>query len=198
MHVDQRFSRREFVGGSLASASTMAWAHPHPARVANARRWKFGVVGCGARSRGTHLPLLRDYFPEVEVVALCNVTPENLEQGREVYGKPVAIYGDYHEMLSAQPDLDAVVVVGPNCLHAPVAVAALEAGKHVLTEKPIATHVADATRMLDTAKRQQRILAVGFEMRYSLLFHRMSELLGQGVIGEVELVPTLMACLTTT
>jgi predicted dehydrogenase len=91
-------------------------------------------------------------------------------------------------MLSAHPELDAVVVVVPNFLHAPVTIAALEAGKHVLIEKPMATRVADATKMLETAKKQQRILEVGFQMRYSQLFHRMDDLLGQGAIGDLELV----------
>jgi predicted dehydrogenase len=155
---------------------------------ANPRKWKFGVVGTGYRARGWHLPLLRDYFPEVEVVALCDITPENLQAGLKVYGKPAAAYSDYHKMLAEHPELDAMVVATPNFLHAPVAIAALEAGKHVLTEKPIATHVADATKMIETAKEHQRILAVGFEMRYYPLFHRMSDLLGQGAIGDLELV----------
>jgi predicted dehydrogenase len=76
----------------------------------------------------------------------------------------------------------------PNFLHAPVTLAALAAGKHVLTEKPMATHVADATKMIEAAQKQQRVLQVGFQMRYSLLFRRMAELLRQGAIGDLELV----------
>jgi len=91
-------------------------------------------------------------------------------------------------MLSAHPEMEAVVVIVPNFLHADVTIAALEAGKHILTEKPIATHVADATKMIETAKKQQRVLAVGFEMRYSLLFHRMADMLRQGAIGDLEMV----------
>lgn len=189
MKQEQSFTRREFLGGALAGASGWALSEGEPARAsAVPHRWKYGVVGTGARSRGAHLPLLRDYFPEVDVVALCDVTPENLEEGRKVYGKPVAGYNDYNKMLTEHPEIEAVLVVVPNFLHAPVTIAALEAGKHVLTEKPIATHVADATRMIDTAREQHRVLAVGFEMRYSLLFHRMADLLGQGAIGDIELV----------
>jgi predicted dehydrogenase len=189
MKTDQPFTRRQFLGGALAGASGLALdqAHPTPA-FANPRQWKFAVVGTSYRARGSHLQLLRDYFPEVEVVALCDITPENLQEGLKVYGKPAAAYSDYHKMLAEHPELDAVVVVTPNFLHAPVTIAALEAGKHVLTEKPIATHVADATKMIETAKEHQRILAVGFEMRYYPLFHGMSDLLGQGAIGDLELV----------
>lgn len=189
MKIEQTFTRRRFLEGAVAGASGLAIAQASPARgSASPRPWKYGMVGSGARARNAHLPILRDYFPEVEVIALCDITPENLQEGLKVYGKEVAAYSDYHQMLSAHPELDAVVVVAPNFLHAPITLAALEAGKHVLTEKPIATHVADATRMIETAKKQQRLLAVGFEMRYSQLFHRMAELLSQGAIGDLELV----------
>lgn len=189
MKQDPRFTRRELLGGAMAGASSWALTGAERARAsAIPHHWKYGVVGTGARSRGSHLSLLRDYFPEVDVVALCDVTPENLEEGRKVYGKPVAGYNDYNKMLAEHPEMEAVLVVVPNFLHAPVAIAALEAGKHVLTEKPIATHVADATKMIDTAREHGRVLSVGFEMRYSLLFHRMAELLGQGAIGDIELV----------
>jgi predicted dehydrogenase len=189
MDTNHNFTRRKFLEGTLAGASGWALTQANPVRAAaNPRQWKYGVVGSGARSRGAHLPLLRDYFPQVEVVALCDITPENLEAGRKLYGKPLAPYSDYRKMLSEHPELDAVVVIVPNFLHAPVTIAALEAGKHVLTEKPIATHVADATRMMKTAKAHQRVLEVGFEMRYSLLFHRMADLLRQGAIGDLELV----------
>lgn len=189
MKMDQPFTRREFLEGALAGASGMALAQANPSRAAaSPRQWKFGVVGTGTRARGSHLQLLRDYFPEVEVVALCDITPENLQEGLKVYGKPAAAYSDYNKMLAEHPELDAVVVVAPNFLHAPITIAALEAGKHVLTEKPISTHVADATKMIETAKEHQRALAVGFEMRYSLLFHRMSDLLSQGAIGDLEQV----------
>jgi len=189
MKIERTFTRRKFLEGSFAGAAGLAWTQADPSRAsASPRPWKFGVVGTGYRARGSHLPILRDSCPEVEVVALCDITPENLQEGLKVYGKPVAAYSDYHKMLSEHPEMDAVVVVVPNFLHAPVTIAALEAGKHVLTEKPLATHVADATKMIETAKKQQRILEVGFEMRYSLLFHRMAELLGQGAIGDLELV----------
>lgn len=189
MKTDQPFTRRKFLEGALAGASGLALAQANPSQAsASARPWKLGVVGAGARSRQSHLPILRDYFPQVEVVALCDITPENLQEGLKVYGKTVAAYRDYNKMLAEHPELDAVVVVAPNFLHAPITIAALEAGKHVLTEKPIATHVADATRMIATAKKQQRILEVGFEMRYSELFHRMGDLLSQGAIGDLELV----------
>ncbi|MGO8787976.1 MAG: Gfo/Idh/MocA family protein [Terriglobia bacterium] len=189
MRTVQPFTRRKFLEGALAGASGLALAQELPVRAsADPRHWKFAVVGIGYRARGSHLQLLRDYFPEVEVVALCDITPENLQEGLKVYGKPAAAYSDYSKMLAEHPELDAVVVVAPNFLHAPITLAALEAGKHVLTEKPIATHVAAATKMIETAREKQRILAVGFEMRYYPLFHRMSELLSQGAIGDLELV----------
>jgi predicted dehydrogenase len=189
MKTEQIFTRRRFLEGALAGASGLAMTQASPARgAASPRRWKYGVVGSGNRARNAHLPILRDYLPEVEVVALCDITPENLQEGLKVYGKEVAAYSDYTKMLAEHPELDAVIVVVPNFLHAPVTLAALAAGKHVLTEKPMATHVADATKMMEAAQKYQRVLQVGFQMRYSLLFRRMAELLRQGAIGDLELV----------
>jgi predicted dehydrogenase len=189
MENGQAFTRRRFLEGALAGASGLALAGENPALAsADSRTWKYGVIATGTRARGSHLPILRDYFPQVDVVALCDVTPENLQQGLKIYGKNVPAYLDYKKMLAEHPEMDAVVVVVPNFLHAEVATAAFEAGKHVLTEKPLATHMADATRMIEASQKHRRLLAVGFEMRYSLLFHRMAELIQQGAIGDVELV----------
>jgi predicted dehydrogenase len=91
-------------------------------------------------------------------------------------------------MLAAHPELDAVVVVVPNFLHAPFVIDALKAGKHVLTEKPIATDLIDAQRMIEAASHNNRILQVAFEWRYCPVFHRMAELIGQDAIGRLELV----------
>lgn len=178
--------------GKAASAAGMMLAAPVLSGAATqsgeSRKYRYGVVGTGYRARGSHLPILRDYCPEAEVVALCDITPEHLQEGLKICGGKPAGYSDYRRMLAAHPDLDAVLVVVPNFLHEEVALAALNAGKHVLTEKPIATSLEAATRMIETASQKNRILQVAFEWRYSPLFHRMADLIGQGTIGKVEIV----------
>jgi myo-inositol 2-dehydrogenase / D-chiro-inositol 1-dehydrogenase len=80
-------------------------------------------------------------------------------------------------------DMDAVIIASPNYLHAPHAVAALAAGKHVLVEKPMATRLEDCERMLEAADGAGKVLAVGLEMRVFTLFSKVKEVLDSGEIG---------------
>lgn len=181
--------RREFLVNTLAGASALAASGAGLTAASEpAKKWRLGVIGSGARSRLSHLPILCQYFPEVEIVALCDITPENLQQGLRLCSGSTAAYSDYKRMLGEHPELDAVVICVPNYLHAEMALQALEAGKHVVTEKPMALHMADVERMIQTARRRKRILQVGFEMRYSTVFHRMGELVRQGAIGDMEYI----------
>ncbi len=188
--MSSRLPRRDFLIRSLAGAA--AGLAVTPAALADqtsaSKRIRYGVVGCGNRSRNFHLPLIKQYLPEVEVAALCDITPEALEAGIRVCGSSTAGYSDYRRMLAEHPELDAVIVILPNYLHADCTVRALEAGKHVLVEKPMATHVADADRMVAVARRKNLILQVGQQSRYSTAFHRMEELIRQGAIGDLEIV----------
>lgn len=182
-----RVGRREFLLGSAAGAAALAL--PGRATAAeSARPLKVGVVGSGHRARGSHLPMLRHYLPQTRVVALCDITPENLRQGLAICGPETAGYSDHREMLARHPELEAVVVVIPNYKHADIAVDALHAGKHVLSEKPMATHLADAGRMMEAAKQKNLVLQIGHQMRYARRFHQAADLIRQGRIGTVEYV----------
>jgi predicted dehydrogenase len=185
---NQSLGRRDFILQGLASASSLAFAPVLSGQTPAARKLKYGVVGSGNRSRNFHLPMLRDNLPEVEIVALCDITPEALAEGLRVCGGSAVGYSDYSRMLSEHPDLDAVIVVVPNFLHADFTIQALEAGKHVLVEKPMAIHLADANRMREAARQRNLVLQVGLQSRYSTAFHRMAELIAQGAIGDLEVV----------
>lgn len=189
MALPSSSGRRDFLRQAVTGLSGLTLAAFPAFGPADSRKFQYGVVGAGFRSRLAHLPLLRDYFPQVEVVALADVTPANLSQGLQIYGNQnTKGYADYRELLARHTDLDAVVVVVPNFLHAEVSIAALEAGKHVLTEKPIATTVSDAQRMIEAAAKHSRTLQVGFQNRYATLYHKSADLIQQGVIGKPELV----------
>ena len=85
--------------------------------------------------------------------------------------------------LFADPALDVIDVVAPNHLHAEMTIAALEAGKHVLLEKPMATTAADCARIIEAVERTGRLLAVGFELRLSIQWGRIKQLIDEGAIG---------------
>jgi len=85
--------------------------------------------------------------------------------------------------LVADPALDVIDVVAPNHLHAAMAIEALEAGKHVLLEKPMATSAADCARIIEAVERTGQLLAVGFELRLSIQWGRIRQLIAEGRIG---------------
>jgi predicted dehydrogenase len=186
MSDSSKMGRRDFLYSAVAGAASVAVSPRSGA--STSKKLRYGVVGSGSRSRGAHLKILHEYVPEVEVVALCDITPENLRSGLEICGPSTAGYSDHRRMLTEHPELDAVIVVVPNYKHADIVIDALNAGMHVLTEKPIAIHLADADRMIAAAQARQRILQVGFQMRYLNIYRRMHDLIREGAIGDVEYV----------
>jgi predicted dehydrogenase len=170
-------SRREFV---LAGAAAALYPQaPRKIRVA--------IIGAGHRSWG-HIHVLRQDIPDVEIVAIADPTPENLDRAVTLAGSHPATYSDYKKMLAEQKDLDAVLVATPNFLHSEVAVAVLNRGLDVLSEKPMATSVEDANRMIEAARRNGKILQIGHQMRYTPLYEKMDALVKSGEIGPVEFI----------
>ncbi len=128
---------------------------------------------------------LRGYLacPDAEVVALCDVDKERLNAVADEYGIPLR-YTDYRELLKLR-DLAAVSVALPNYLHAPVSIAAMEAGKHVLCEKPLAATVPDAETMVATSQRTGKLLMITFNYRYRSDAQYLKRLLAEQRLGRV-------------
>jgi predicted dehydrogenase len=179
--------RRDFLKGVVGGAASVRLTQAAQSD-ATSKRVRYGIVGSGARSRYGHLPLLKRYFPNVEIVALCDITPENLQEGLRICGPKTQGYAYHRDMLEKHPELDAVIVIVPEYKHAEITLHALEAGKHVLCEKPMATHLADADRMIGTARRMNRTLQIGHQMRYTPVFQRAAEMIQAKRIGAVEYV----------
>ena len=124
---------------------------------------RFGVIGCGVIGT-VHAEVLQS-VRGARLVAVADAVPEAAKKVAERYG--VAWYQDYREML-ARADIDAVTIGTPSGMHAEQAIEAARAGKHVLTEKPMAIHLADADRMIVAAQKAGVRLGVIFQNR----FHR--------------------------
>ena len=101
---------------------------------------KYGIIGCGAIAQRRQIPE-GDANPKSAIIAVADPAPGRAEEVGAAVG--AASYTDYRKMLK-QADLDAVVVCGPNKLHAPMSLDAFKARRHVLVEKPMATTRADA------------------------------------------------------
>jgi predicted dehydrogenase len=121
--------------------------------------------------------------PEADLAAICDVEPNRLEQvAAEVH--PRRFYTDYKELL-ADEEIQAVSVALPNALHAPVTLAALEAGKHVMCEKPLAMNAAEAEEMVRTARRLDRKLMVHFNVRFNPTSQAVKRAIEEGALGHV-------------
>jgi predicted dehydrogenase len=139
-------------------------------------RTRVGVVGCGLIAQVMHLPYLAELADRFEVAALCDVSPDVAAALAARHGVP-RTYGRWEDMLAAG-GLDAVLVLTSGS-HAPMAVAAAEAGLHVFVEKPMALTVAEAAEMVAAAERAGTRLAVGNMKRYDPAAERLAELLGE-------------------
>ena len=128
------------------------------------QRLKIGVIGCGAIAQIQHLPHLRELDDEFAIGGLSDLSPKLLEYVGEQYGVPAERrFVDYHDLL--QSDIDGVIVC-PSSSHAPPSIAAAEASKHVLVEKPMCTTVREARAMADAADRAGVLLMVAYMKRH--------------------------------
>ena len=126
---------------------------------------KIGIIGCGGIAKGKHMPALKK-VKDVEMVAFCDILPERAKEAAEKYGTPDAkVYTDYKELLK-DPEITVVHVCTPNRSHSFITVDALEAGKHVMCEKPMAINSEEAKKMLDAAKRTGKKLSIGYQNRF--------------------------------
>src|SRR3954467_4741437 len=100
--------------------------------------------------------------PNVTAVAVADVNEEAVAWAKDTFGIPHG-FTDYRRMLKEMPDVGAVSVCTPNGLHAEHSIAALEAGRHVLVEKPMAMNAGEARRMVDAARAAGKQLVVGFQ-----------------------------------
>jgi predicted dehydrogenase len=143
---------------------------------------RLGMIGAGTIAQRLHLPALRE-IGGVDVVALAEPNPARLHECADNFGIERG-HTDYREMLD-RGDLDAVVIATPNAFHAPAALAALEAGCHVLVEKPMATSGADARRMAEVARERGKVLTLNLPRRFAAPYLAARALLDAGQLGEV-------------
>ena len=143
---------------------------------------RFGLIGCG-RVAPRHAQSLIQ-LSDTQLVAVADIREDRARRFSAEYGAQA--YTDYDNML-ARPDIDAVTVCVPSGLHAQVAIDVLQAGKHVLVEKPIALNLADADRMIATAREAGLTLGVVLQNRYNSPVQQVRTLVDQGRLGKLYL-----------
>lgn len=149
---------------------------------------KYVVIGVGANVLGMHRPAL-----ESDMVTLVGASDLDVQKGS---GRAAELecpfFTDYHDMLR-QTRPDVAVVITPHPFHAEIAVSCLEAGGHVLVEKPMAVHAGEADIMIQAAVNAGRLLVVNFQHRHRPEVHAVHKLIREGRLGRVQHVDMTMA-----
>ena len=143
---------------------------------------RIGLVGVGAAAQINHIPALKR-LEGVEIVALCDRDPEKAARVAQKFGVPQSS-GRFDDLL-ANDELDAVDLCTPNFLHAPMATAALEAGKHVLCERPLARSAEEAAAMTRAAKKSDRVLMCALQHRFRADAQLLKKFVEKGDLGEL-------------
>jgi len=149
-----------------------------------AEKLRVGIIGCGGIANGKHLPSLSK-LPEVELVAFCDIEIEKAQKAAKEYGgADASVYADYNELLEDKT-IDVVHVCTPNDSHAEISIAALEADKHVMCEKPMAKTSEEARQMVEAAKRTGKKLTIGYNNRFRQDSQTLKKVVEDGDLGEI-------------
>lgn len=189
MSDEQRLSRREFLIGSAAATALIgaglggAEGQQAAAAPSKAEPFRFGIIGSGGQGRGA---LMRSALriPGVQFTAVCDIRDENLAAGLKLAGGRAQGFKDYRELLE-KAKMDAVIIATPLHLHAPMSIAAFQAGHHVFCEKTMAHSIEACKQMLRAQRRAGKLLQIGHHLRYSPLYTHARNHIGKGVLGKI-------------
>lgn len=146
--------------------------------------YNVAIIGCGWIAEDKHVPGLKAN-KDVHIAALCDIKPEKAQRLVDMFDlKDAVVYSDYKEMIKDK-NIDIVHIAVPNPLHCELTVDCLNAGKHVLIEKPMAMTKAECEKMIETAKKNDRKLTVGFQWRYRPCALYVKESCDKGMLGDV-------------
>lgn len=144
---------------------------------------KIGIIGCGGIAENKHMPALSKLSDKAEMVAFCDIIIEKAQKAAKDYGTNAKVFSDYKELL--KEDLDVVHICTPNRSHSEITVAALEASKHVMCEKPMAKTYADAVKMIEAAKKSGKKLTIGYQNRFRTDSMYLKKAVERGDLGEI-------------
>jgi len=151
---------------------------------AKMRPVKVGIVGCGGIADFKHMPSLAK-LGNIQFMAFCDIIPERAEQAKEKFGdKNSKVFTDYKKVMEMD-DIEVVHVLTPNVSHAEISIAAMEAGKHVMCEKPMAASAADALQMLETSRKTGKKLTIGYNSRSTPGYQLARKMVADGDLGDI-------------
>jgi len=193
-------TRRGFLVGAAAAVPSLGAAYFGYKQLAG-NPVKVGFIGSGDEGS----VLLSQHPPEyMDIIAVADLRESNRlralqgdgndvrwglirKLGREQALK-VKLYADHKELLKNHPEIEAVVIAVPLCQHAQVAIDCIKAGKHVLTEKLMAHTVNQCKEMIREAKAADKLLAVGHQRHYNVLYENANDLIQKGLLGDIKFI----------
>jgi predicted dehydrogenase len=150
-----------------------------------AKKLRIGIIGCGGIANQKHCPALSKLKNRCELVAFCDLKEDRAQEAAGKFGTPDAkVYTDYKELLKDK-SIDEVHVLTPNVSHSPITVAAFEAGKHVLCEKPMAHNTEAAQKMMDAWKKSGKKFSIAYQNRFRNEVRTLKDACDQGQLGEI-------------
>jgi len=153
-----------------------------------AEQLKVGIIGCGAIAENKHVPAIVANGKKAKLVAVSDVKVERAERVSAIYSKCAneqpKVYTDYRYIIEDK-DIDVVHICTPNSTHSEIAVAAMEAHKHVLCEKPIAHSLEAAQKMIDVSRKTGRKLTISHQNRFREDSQAIFQACRNGILGEI-------------
>jgi predicted dehydrogenase len=178
-------TRRHFLQASGAAGLALPAALAQQAASSPNDRIQFATIGCGIMGQGDTSTAIS--VPGTKLVAVCDVYEGRLTRAKEHWGQDIVTTRDHREVL-ARKDIDAVIIATPDHWHAQIAAEAMEAGKDVYVQKPMVKQWQDGHRLIETSKRNGRILQVGSQRVSSVVYQKAQELFRSGAIGTLNIV----------
>src|SRR5947207_5055887 len=178
--MNHSLNRRQFIKHT-ATAATGAWLsglRTHARRLSPNEKLNIGMIGVANRASED----LKEVSDE-NIVALCDIDDRFLAAAKEKHPR-ADTYSDFRRLLDRR-DLDAVVVGTPDHTHAVAAVAALNSGRHVYCEKPLARTISETRIITKTARRKNRVTQIGTQIHAGYNYRRVVELVQSGAVGPV-------------
>lgn len=146
------------------------------------KKIKVGIVGCGGIAGGKHLPG-HNSVKNVQIIAACDIDKKRAKDFAKKH-EIQNVFDDYNKLVEMD-EIDAVSVCTPNNFHAGPTIAALNAGKHVICEKPIAANAIDGQAMVDAQKASGKILQIGLQSRFGAGARTLRKLYDEGFFGDI-------------
>ena len=159
--ADKKHTRRQFIQGTVAAGAALSMGRERRANAAN-NQLNVGIIGLGMMGSG-HVRSFAG-LPGVQVAAISDADSHRMGESANHLSNSVSQHQDFRRVLD-DPAIDAVVIATPNHWHAVMTILACQAGKHVYVQKPVSHGIEEGRKMVQAARRYDRIVQVGTQHR---------------------------------